>query len=198
MGNNMDIIGVAIGIVGLGVTIYFGLKSNKRKREGNLIREKSKDIDKPLKIEDYKLSCNINLSDDFLKKIKQPLQNENDNYEETDVRLYFRIENHGESMLKKIQIYFPDKFVFSKHITLGKDRYKDVCVKVPKDLDIAKKVKIDFISCHDSITYGEFVIKVIKPSLLERQNFWSRPWDELAGPYFTVQDYNFHGIKRST
>ena len=152
-------------------TFFLGLVAIWQNKQAN---EQSKRL---LDIESSRHSCNVILesSDSDSKCIR--LSNENDGYENTrDIRLC--IVNHGDAILKKIQISFPNGQIFFSHIILAKGESKNVIIRIPKDLNVQKRTEISFVSCNDVITCGNFDILLV------------------GNDSATMQHYHFYGLQK--
>jgi hypothetical protein len=147
-------------------TVFLGFISLWQNKKANDLNKRLVDI------EDSRYSSDVILYRDDIqiegKALRQiPLSNENDSdnssednstYESASKLLFFRIKNHGEAVLKKIEIKFPRGEVFSSHIVLAKDEVKSVKVEIPKNLGAGEKIDITFISSNNRITHGSFKI----------------------------------------
>lgn len=126
-------------------------------------------------IEDYRHSCNVILyinSKDSAGNTSSTvlLHNEPiDRFDISEERLYFCIMNHGEAVLKRIEVFYSESSVFASYISLAKGEFKNVSIPMPAGETITDRIKTNFISCNESITHGDFVIDYsrIQPHIKE-------------------------------
>ncbi|MBQ6849561.1 MAG: hypothetical protein IJN77_00805 [Oscillospiraceae bacterium] len=101
-------------------------------------------------------------------------------YEESDKYMQIIINNYGDVFLKVVKISFGNHDFYST-LTLAKGDKIDVRIKLPlkgiRDDDV---YKIEFISCYDVSTYGDF--KVIT--------------DKNSSVPYTIKNYHFYGTKQ--
>jgi len=124
-----------------------------------------------LDIENSRHSCNVILenSDSMSKHIR--LSNETDVYNNVQCDISFNIINHGDAILNKVKLFFPDGQKFFSHLILAKGEKKNVIVKVPGGLDDKEKTEIFFISCNNVITYGDFNISFVGNDHAEMKHY---------------------------
>jgi hypothetical protein len=112
-----------------------------------------------LDIENSRHSCNVILKNSNSNSVsKCILSKEERDYKNAKRNMRLIIINHGDAMLKKIKIFFPDNQVFLSHIVLAKGEDINVIIEIPRDLNCEKKAKISFISCNDVVTHRDFNI----------------------------------------
>jgi hypothetical protein len=120
-----------------------------------------------LNIEVSRQSCNVVLrnkntnKDHDLSETPITLSNDDGNYVDDKYAMRLVIAHHGDAMLTKIKITFPDNKIFSSHTVLAKGETKYVEIKIPNGLDYKEKAKILFISCNNVVTYGDFKVTLI-------------------------------------
>jgi hypothetical protein len=129
-----------------------------------------------LDIEYIRHSCNVILEDTISEATRLPNENGTDNSAICDMR--FMITNHGDAILKQIQISFLESQVFSSHMILAKGEKKNVIVRIPRNFDCEKRAQIFFISCNGITTYGSFDVSFIG--------------DKLA----QIKHYHFYGLQK--
>ena len=171
-----------VGTVFLGVVAFWQNKeANKETQRANEINEKLLDLNEQanrhnemlLNIERNRHSCVIML--------EKPIPNIEPTIISNDVtlngkilnattwicltgenNLIFCIKNYGEVMLKKIKICLLNSGeTISEYLTIAKNDSKHIAIVLSEDYGNIEnnKVRIEYVSCNNDTTYGEFIIK---------------------------------------
>jgi len=141
--------------------IFLGLVAVWQNEQAGIVNKRLLDIEECSR--NTRQSCNVILYKQHIQIQGQnsspiPLSNEHTAFEASAKRLFFGIKNHGEAVLKRIEIIFPRDQVFLSHIVLAKGEAKNVKIKMPKDLKNDEEIIVHFISCNEVRTYGDFQI----------------------------------------
>lgn len=104
----------------------------------------------------------------------------------------FCVKNHGDAVLKKIEIKFSKSQTSEYSVVLAKDEARYIRIGIPKGVDSTKgnditsaEFDVEFTSCYNDITSGRFRLREIKVKDGNKKKY-------------TVKSYSFEGKKITT
>ncbi|MBR5240253.1 MAG: hypothetical protein IKW04_06750 [Clostridia bacterium] len=140
----VDIIGLFVSI-GVGcATFYLGYVANKQNERLTQIEKNSSDIKRSSCVVLEKQYHGCKLSNDYKT---YP--------DETERKLYLKIYNCGEAMLKQIEVDFGNQR-FGSYLALAKEQGKNIKIPIPDDFKLSQAVTIKYISCYKVTSYATF------------------------------------------
>lgn len=123
-------------------------------------------------------SCNIYLENSAARKSENITNEYAIGYKTEEEFISLSIKNYSDAFLKAIKVSFGEDDFYSS-ITLAKDCEKNIRILLPEKLDFEKICKVEYISCYDVSTYGDFKIQNIS-----------------FDGYHYVLDYHFYGTEQ--
>ena len=130
-------------------------------------------------------SCNIYIENGISEKNLILAHTGKNEYKKSWDQIKISFENFSDAFLKSIKVYWGNTYFYSD-ITIAKGKKETFSIHIPKQLENVGEVlcKIEFTSCYNVKTYGDFV-------LLPKLNGENEKYEVRY-----ISDYHFYGTEQ--